>query len=69
MELRRGKANIDKMVAQWHEDEANKQWMESETRACSGCGVRVQKSFGCNHMTCGRCQAHFCYRCGKSVSL
>ncbi|ORX36001.1 hypothetical protein BD324DRAFT_581472 [Kockovaella imperatae] len=68
MEKRRGKANLERMVAQWREDQENRKWLESKTRACSGCGVRVEKSHGCNHMTCGRCQAHFCYRCGASIS-
>ncbi|WVF70501.1 hypothetical protein IAT40_005291 [Kwoniella sp. CBS 6097] len=67
MELRRGKANIERMVAKHLEDEANKQWLEGKTRACAGCGVRVEKSHGCNHMTCGRCNAHFCYRCGEPI--
>jgi E3 ubiquitin-protein ligase RNF14 len=69
MEARRGKTNLERMVAKWQEDEANKKWLENSTRACAGCGVRVEKSHGCNHMTCGRCGTHFCYRCGKSVSL
>lgn len=85
MESRRGKSNIERMVAKWREDEENKKWLEEKTRACSGCGVRVEKrsvcnqaldldtmlmwsSHGCNHMTCGRCGAHFCYRCEVSVS-
>lgn len=67
MEFRKGKANIERMVAKWQEDEENRKWLESRTRPCAGCGVRVEKSHGCNHMTCGRCNAHFCYRCGDSV--
>ncbi|OCF41788.1 hypothetical protein I317_04394 [Kwoniella heveanensis CBS 569] len=46
MELRRGKANIERMVAKHLEDEANKQWLEGKTRACAGCGVRVEKRCG-----------------------
>lgn len=68
MEARRGKTNLERMVSKWQEDEANKKWLENSTRACAGCGVRVKKSHGCNHMTCGRCGTHFCYRCGSSVS-
>ncbi|WVW82357.1 hypothetical protein I302_104364 [Kwoniella bestiolae CBS 10118] len=68
MEVKRGKANLERMVRQYLEDEANKSWMESKTSPCSGCGVRVEKSHGCNHMTCGRCNAHFCYRCGASIN-
>ncbi|WWC86300.1 uncharacterized protein L201_001173 [Kwoniella dendrophila CBS 6074] len=67
MELKRGKANLERLVAKYFEDEANKSWLESKTRPCSGCGVRVEKSHGCNHMTCGRCNAHFCYRCGDPI--
>ena len=43
MESRRGKSNIERMVAKWREDEENKKWLEEKTRACSGCGVRVEK--------------------------
>ena len=67
MEQRRGKKNIERMVGKYLEEEENKKWLDERTRACAGCGVRVEKSHGCNHMTCGRCGAHFCYRCGISV--
>jgi E3 ubiquitin-protein ligase RNF14 len=43
MELRRGKRNLEKMVAQWQEDEENKKWMEEKTMPCAGCGVRVER--------------------------
>ena len=68
MEYRKGKGNLERMVQKYIEDEENKKWLEQRTRACAGCGVRVEKSHGCNHMTCGRCGSHFCYRCGDSVS-
>jgi hypothetical protein len=31
---------------------------------CPECRNRVQRSIGCNHMTCSSCFAHFCYICG-----
>ena len=34
---------------------------------CPTCNVRVQRSFGCNHMTCTQCRTHFCYRCGTRL--
>jgi E3 ubiquitin-protein ligase RNF14 len=43
MEIRRGKRNIEKMIAKWQEDEENKKWMEEKTMPCSGCGVRVER--------------------------
>lgn len=67
MERQRGKANLERMVSKWREDEMNKQWLHSRTKACPSCSVRVEKSVGCNHMQCGRCSAHFCYRCGQSI--
>lgn len=36
---------------------------ENSWQRCPGCGVIVELSFGCNHMTC-RCGAEFCYECG-----
>jgi hypothetical protein len=32
-------------------------------QTCSMCQTRVQRSIGCNHMTCSKCLAHFCYVC------
>ncbi|PRP81313.1 ATP dependent helicase [Planoprotostelium fungivorum] len=34
---------------------------------CPKCKSPVEKSDGCDHMTC-RCGAHFCWRCGKQSS-
>ena len=31
---------------------------------CPTCGVYIQRSSGCNHMLCNRCETEFCYRCG-----
>jgi hypothetical protein len=32
------------------------------------CGVMVEKTFGCNHITCA-CGTHFCHVCGKEFSM
>lgn len=44
----------------------NKDWVEKNTMACPKCGFRYEKSEGCNHMICYKCQPpiHFCYLCG-----
>ena len=31
---------------------------------CPTCLVYIQRSSGCNHMTCNRCSTEFCYYCG-----
>ncbi|KAI0082237.1 hypothetical protein K474DRAFT_1688223 [Panus rudis PR-1116 ss-1] len=68
MERRYGRANLQRLVAQYEEDKANQEWLKAQTTACPSCEVRVEKSHGCNHMTCLRCRHHFCYRCGEKIS-
>ncbi|KAG8220091.1 hypothetical protein J3R82DRAFT_1110 [Butyriboletus roseoflavus] len=97
IERRYGRSNVFKLVRQHEEEQENRKWMDSSTMACPGCGIRVEKSMGCNHqggrvvafathlflsksltllyralhqtlqMTCAKCGAHFCYRCGTKI--
>ncbi|KFA49917.1 hypothetical protein S40293_01289 [Stachybotrys chartarum IBT 40293] len=30
---------------------------------CPSCGIMIEKTFGCNHMTCWTCKAHICWVC------
>ncbi len=41
-------------------DPANAAWIRDNARECPNCGVAVQRTEGCNHMTC-RCRHEFCY--------
>ncbi|EIN14301.1 hypothetical protein PUNSTDRAFT_96055 [Punctularia strigosozonata HHB-11173 SS5] len=36
---------------------------------CPGCSTPVEKTQGCNHMTCmsAGCNTHFCYKCGQTI--
>ena len=45
-------------------DEASEQAIRNSSLECPGCRSPVQKSSGCNHMTC-RCGVEFCYHCGS----
>lgn len=45
-------------------DELTMQWLIEHTKVCQGCGTRVEKSFGCDHMEC-LCGYRFCYNCGS----
>lgn len=49
-------------------DELMRQWRaQSHSRPCPGCTMLVERTTGCNHMTC-RCGHHYCYRCGATMS-
>lgn len=37
------------------------QW--AGARPCPGCGVRIIRSMGCNHMTCTQCGSQWCWVC------
>lgn len=41
--------------------------IEKETTPCPHCGVRVQKSEGCNQMWCTACKKSFDYRTGRKL--
>ena len=46
------------------------QWpdgLQETSKRCPACGMAIQKSAGCNKMTCGNCGAFFCWRCNKEV--
>lgn len=30
---------------------------------CGNCGTSIEKTYGCNHMTCGGCGSHICWVC------
>lgn len=34
-------------------------------RACPKCQALIERSAGCNHMICSRCQTNFCWGCGS----
>ncbi|CAO1636917.1 unnamed protein product [Parajaminaea phylloscopi] len=68
MELRYGRKNLLKLKAQFEEDRANREWLKERTQACPHCSSPVEKSMGCNHMTCSHCASHFCYLCGHRLN-
>ncbi|TDL28742.1 hypothetical protein BD410DRAFT_781279 [Rickenella mellea] len=68
LERKFGNGVVQKLVRQYEEEQSNQRWFEASTTPCPGCQVRVEKSLGCNHMTCGKCSQHFCYRCGERLN-
>ncbi|EPE02970.1 ring finger protein [Ophiostoma piceae UAMH 11346] len=45
------------------EDLETLKYIEEHSTACPTCETPVSKTMGCNHMTCNRCNTHFCYLC------
>ncbi|RKF57440.1 E3 ubiquitin-protein ligase itt1 [Erysiphe neolycopersici] len=50
------------------DDKASLNYLKYHTTACPTCEVPSQKSYGCNHMICFRCNTHFCYLCSNWLS-
>ena len=50
LQRRYGTGNLEKLVRKFEEDRANREWLDKSTMACPGCGVRTEKSMGCNHV-------------------
>ncbi|TWU78358.1 translation termination inhibitor protein itt1 [Metarhizium rileyi] len=45
------------------EEKASLKYLELHTSPCPTCSAPAQKTHGCNHMICSRCDTHFCYLC------
>ncbi|KAH8179590.1 IBR domain, a half RING-finger domain-containing protein [Sarocladium implicatum] len=45
------------------EDKASLEYLHLHTSPCPTCSAPAQKTHGCNHMICSRCDTHFCYLC------
>lgn len=47
------------------EELATAAYMQFHTTPCPTCDARCQKTMGCNHMICFKCNSHFCYLCSS----
>ena len=45
------------------EEKASEEYLRKHSTACPTCNARCQKTMGCNHMICFKCNSHFCYLC------
>lgn len=51
------------------QDELFKKWIkEHNVKQCPTCSVPIEKTEGCNHMMCTRCQTHICWQCMKTFA-
>ncbi|CAG8536946.1 14435_t:CDS:2 [Dentiscutata erythropus] len=67
MELRYGAKNLEKLVRDATAELETDKWVKSNTQPCPQCETPIEKSMGCNHMVCTRCETHFCYLCGHWI--
>ncbi|KYK58645.1 RING finger protein [Drechmeria coniospora] len=47
------------------EEKASIEYLKLHTSPCPTCNAPAQKTHGCNHMICSRCDTHFCYLCSS----
>jgi E3 ubiquitin-protein ligase RNF14 len=47
------------------EEKASLEYLKLHTTACPTCLAPAQKTMGCNHMICFKCNTHFCYLCSS----
>lgn len=38
---------------------------QRNAQKCPRCKIHIQRTEGCDHMTCTQCNTNFCYRCGE----
>ncbi|EIW77156.1 hypothetical protein CONPUDRAFT_84352 [Coniophora puteana RWD-64-598 SS2] len=48
-------ASEEKLFTEWTD--------QHDVKRCPSCKVAIERSEGCNHMTCTRCQTHICWVC------
>ena len=53
----------DILKSQPSENCATNKWLEMFTKQCPQCQWHIQKSEGCDHMTCRHCKHEFCWEC------
>ena len=41
--------------------------LEKFTKPCPTCGMAIERTEGCNKMTCVQCGSFFCYKCGSAI--
>lgn len=39
------------------------EWIRSNTKPCIRCNTAIEKNGGCNHITCNKCGAEWCWLC------
>ena len=64
LEKRYGKKKLQYAM----EEMFSEQWIVDHAKRCPRCKSSIQKTDGCNKMTCFKCTANFCWLCGVLIS-
>ena len=51
------------------EEAATDKWLEDMSKRCPHCKASIEKSDGCNKMSCWRCNTFFCWLCLQRLPL
>uniref|UniRef100_A0A8D0C0K8 E3 ubiquitin-protein ligase RNF217 n=1 Tax=Salvator merianae TaxID=96440 RepID=A0A8D0C0K8_SALMN len=52
----------DKLLRHWANEIS---YGQRNAQKCPKCKIHIQRTEGCDHMTCSQCNTNFCYRCGE----
>ncbi|KAF8248376.1 hypothetical protein K440DRAFT_583618 [Wilcoxina mikolae CBS 423.85] len=67
VEAHDGMTCINYRCTKHNDEKAQKEYEEwkkqNGVQSCPKCSTDIQKASGCNHITCGNCKAHICWKC------
>ncbi|XP_015124119.1 E3 ubiquitin-protein ligase RNF14 isoform X2 [Diachasma alloeum] len=64
LENRYGKKQLQILI----ENTMSENWISNNSHNCPHCNAAIEKSDGCNKMTCGRCNTYFCWLCSSRLN-
>ncbi|XP_043473027.1 E3 ubiquitin-protein ligase RNF14-like [Leptopilina heterotoma] len=63
LEKRYGKKQLQLMI----DNTMSENWITNNSKNCPHCKVAIEKSDGCNKITCGHCNTFFCWLCNTRL--
>ena len=64
VELEKLRRRFGSKIEEFLSHQATMALINDISRPCPRCKTAIEKSDGCNKMTCFNCKAYFCYICG-----
>ncbi|XP_011501033.1 PREDICTED: E3 ubiquitin-protein ligase RNF14-like [Ceratosolen solmsi marchali] len=64
LEQRYGKKQLQMLV----ENSMTENWIHTNSQKCPHCNTAIEKSDGCNKMTCWKCNTFFCWICNVQLN-